>query len=86
VPSEHEPDGCTPPGFAGINRLNGGLCAQHRPRTFWFPESCLLGRNGVVATMFGFNRREILILAILMIPIAAVAVWVTLLAVNLFTA
>jgi hypothetical protein len=36
--------------------------------------------------MFGFNRREILILAIPVIPIAAVAVWVTLLAVNLFTA
>ena len=30
--------------------------------------------NGV--TMFGFNRREIPILAILVIPIAAVAVWV----------
>lgn len=41
--------------------------------------------NGIVATMFSFNKHEILTLAILLVPVAAVAVWMTLLAVNLFT-
>jgi len=36
--------------------------------------------------MFGFNRREILTLVIVLIPVAAVAVWVALLALNIFTA